>query len=301
LYIQQDTMIKKVFTRVALPVLVLLLGMVVATDAQDGILVRDTVETIVRARAPVPGTSGPVEQSYILIEVAKPRALLVLFAGGGGQLHLADGQLDITSTNFLVRSRHLFAASQRGFNVVVPDAASDILTLGTGLRGLRGSQAHLSDIAAMIEDVKNKVAGGADLPVCLIGTSRGTISASAYAATAQTLVPGAPAIDCLVLTASVTEPSGSPNESLDDVPLGDVTVPTLLAAHWRDKCFVTPPQALTELKAALIGTPRVTIRVFIGGTTPLSDPCGSLSPHGFFGIEPWVVKAIGNWTTHQLP
>lgn len=273
---------------------VLAIGTNAPAVAQDGILIQDTVETIPLPRPPVPGTAGPVTQSYILIEVETPRALLVLFAGGGGNLGLADGELDTTATNFLVRSRYLFAAGRGGFDIVVPDAASDILTLPAGLRGLRRSAQHLSDIAAIIEDARDKVAGGHELPVCLIGTSRGTISAAAYAATAQTVVPGSPAIECLVLTAPVTEPSSPPNESLDDVPLAEVRAPTLLVAHRRDACFVTPPQGLKQLETLLNGT-KVRSRTFVGGATPLSDACGGLSPHGFFGIEPWVAHVIGDW------
>jgi hypothetical protein len=279
-------------------VLILLLGLIGGrphmAHAQDPVRIRETVETISRSRTPV-ASAGAVQQRYLLTLTDEPRVILLLFVGGSGRLHLSEGLLETTSTNFLLRSRRLFAATSGGFAVAVPDAASDILTLHTGLRGLRRGQAHLSDIAAVIEDVRKKVTAGPRLPVCLVGTSRGAVSAAAYAATAQALIPGAPDIDCLVLTSPVTRPSRPPSESLEDVPLGHVTVPTLLVTDWHDVCRVSPPQGVTILEAALAGAPRVDKRIFVGGYPALSSGCRSLSPHGFFGIEPWVVKVIGNW------
>jgi hypothetical protein len=37
------------------------------------------------------------------------------------------------------------------------------------------------------------------------------------------------------------------------------------------------------------------VRNFDGGSTPLSDPCESLSGHGFFGIEQKVIEAVTMW------
>ena len=73
--------------------------------------VADNVITINLARSPLFGFTGLLQQSYILIdEVENPIACLVISPGGRGRLFVADGQLSINSTNFLVRSRHLFAA-----------------------------------------------------------------------------------------------------------------------------------------------------------------------------------------------
>jgi hypothetical protein len=99
----------------------------------------DQVVTFERARALAgcaPAPVAPIEQSYILVEAAPAataKAVLLLFAGGTGKLAIADQQLDINSNNFLVRSRHLFAA--QGFHVAVMDAATDFLTCPLGLRG----------------------------------------------------------------------------------------------------------------------------------------------------------------------
>jgi hypothetical protein len=38
--------------------------------------------------------------------------------------------------------------------------------------------------------------------------------------------------------------------------------------------------------------------LFNGGSTPVSDPCDPLSPHGFFGVEQRVIDAIAKWIKH---
>ena len=140
-------------------------------------------------------------------------------------------------------------------------------------------------------------------PICLVGTSRGTISAAAYAAEAPSA--SLPAIDCLVLTSSLTQAStsGPPFDQnlLIDVALESVNVPSYVVAHKEDKCYVTPPSDVKVLKSRLsVGSPKVGVKTFMGGTTTLSGECDPLSAHGFFGIEPRVVSDIGKWIRKQI-
>ena len=268
--------------------------LLVPTFAQATIL-SDTVRTITLTREPVTGDQ-PVTQSYIFIEVDNAVGTVFLFAGGHGKLFLDNWQLHIRQTNFLVRIRHHIAAE--GYHVVVMDAASDFRQLDAGLRGQRTGTAHLSDIANVIIDLPVNDPG----PICLVGTSRGTLSAGAYAAefpSNQFL----PAIDCLVLTSSVTRPGGNPlNQNvLDDVVLESVNVPSYVVAHKNDECVVTPPSDVTILESRLsVGSPKVKVKIFTGGTTTLSNECDALSAHGFFGIEPKAVNAIGKWIRKQI-
>jgi len=219
--------------------------------------------------------------------------VLVLFPGGNGTLNVFPGsRLSINASNFLVRSRWLFAAE--GFHVATLDAASDFLQLPTGLRGLRGSGEHLSDVAAVIADLRAWFPG---LPVWLVTTSRGT--GGAYAAALLGPAPTGP--DGLVLTSPLTRGAPADGDSLELVPLEQVTVPTLIVVHQDDACPLTPPEDANMLKQRLRGSaPRVTAFRFAGGSTPLSDPCDALSPHGYFGIEPRVVGRIAHWIT-QAP
>lgn len=260
-------------------------------------IVSDTVQTITLMRDPVEG-SPPVTQSYILIKIDNAVGTVILFVGGNGRAFLSDWQIGIGNTNFLIRTRHHFAAE--GFNVVVIDAASDFLQSPSGLFERRTGIEHLSDIAAVINDLPGKL--GADPgPICLIGTSMGTVSAGAYAAEA-TSNSTLPDIGFIVLTSSVTRQiSDAFRENLlDNVALEAINVPCYLIAHENDTCYATPPSDMAILKSRIgVNSPKVKEKFFTGGTTTLSNVCDALSAHGFFGIEQSVVSSIGKWIRNQ--
>jgi pimeloyl-ACP methyl ester carboxylesterase len=261
---------------------------VTPSSAQEGIA-SITVESVTRDRDPVVG-DPPVIQSYNLIKIENAVGTVVLFAGGSGKVGVGDWQLYIGVANFLVQSRFYFAAE--GFNVVIIDTPTDFWQLPYGLFGWRTSDEHLSDISAVINDLPNKL--GETGPICLIGTSMGTLSAAAYPAENPS-----DSIDCIVLTSSVTQSIENfpiAQNLLDNVDLESINVPVYLVAHQNDLCYVTPPSDIKVLKSRLSGgSPKVKTKIFDGGTTTLTDECNPLSPHGFFGIEPKVVKDIGKW------
>ncbi len=257
----------------------------------------DIVVTLDRSsdRGPVTCATSidPVEQSYILIEVPNAIASLVLFVGGNGRLFINNMQLGININNFLSRSRHLFASFN--FNVVVIDAATDFLSCQYGLSGWRLSPEHVSDINAVIQDLRGRYN---ELPIWVVGTSRGSVSA-AQAAAALSPESGGP--DGLVLTSSATIGSTEPYHlSVFDVDLKNITVPTLITTHKQDKCWVTPPEDTKVIKGRLVSAPKVGTHKYNGGFEPISDPCQALSCHGYFGIEPKVVKDIAEWIEKQV-
>lgn len=275
-----------------------LMGLMGTLVWADPVEVSTTVETITGPRMRF-DSAVLAEQSYILINVSvvdinndsvkdiDPIAVLLLFPGGGGKLKIANSQLGIRSTNFLVRTRNHFAA--KGLIVAVMDAASDFLDLAEGLKGHRvpgklHSAEHLQDIEAVMGDLRGKFPL---LPLWAVGTSRGTISAARAAAEATNPADG------LVLTASLTGPSG--NGDLSGVHLESVEVPTLIVTNKDDECSVTQPKDSKNLKTRLVAAPKVKVRIFKGGSTPLTDACSSLSAHGFFGIEQKVVNAVTRW------
>jgi len=252
----------------------------------------DQVVTFERPRAlascaPVP--VAPIQQSYILIEASpatSAKAVLLFFIGGNGELAVADQQLGINSTNFLVRSRHLFAAL--GFHVALMDAATDYLTCPSGLRGQRSSAQYTSDMQAVIDDLRTRYSG---LPVWAVGTSRGATAA------AQAGVAVAPSLSGIVLVAAVTETS---TPSVFDVALSSITEPVLIVVHKDDACWVSPPGDAAALASALTASQRVRSRQFQGGFPALdSNACNALTPHGFIGLEPTVVEKITKWIEKQ--
>lgn len=254
----------------------------------------DTVITLNRDRTPAVCSvnNDPVQQSYILVETNnEAEAVLVLFAGGSGKLNLADQTLGINSNNFLVRSRHFFAGHK--FHIAVLDAATDFLSCPEGLRGHRLSFEHGSDIAAVIEDLRIRYPNKA---IWAVGTSRGSTSAAQAAAV---LAAGSSGPDGIVLSSSVTRPSATGNTVLD-VALEIISVPTLIVAHREDSCVVTPPGDSKSIKTRLTSTPKSAIRIISGGLPALSEACGALSPHGYFGVELRVIKKISHWIKKRL-
>ena len=229
----------------------------------------------------IPTRPGVTQPALLVMPSQPPVGSVILFAGGDGQLGLTDGGMHWGRDNFLVRTRGLFA--DRGFLVAVVDAPSD--RGDRGLAQFRTSAAHAQDIAAVIAELR-RLAGK---PVWLVGTSMGTLSA----ANAAARIPEA--ADGLVLTSSVTRRSKSNPDTLMDVDLAEIRLPTLFAHHKNDACKVTPyvdiPGAMRQLKRA----PKVELLSFNGGSIPRSGPCDPLSAHGFLGIELEVVDAIAGW------
>lgn len=224
-------------------------------------------------------------QRFLVITPDKPKAAVILFAGGDGGLTLeADGRIPKLAGNFLVRSRQQFA--DQGLTTVVIDAPSDRQS-PPYLSGSRQTAEHVSDVKAVIAWLREQ----AKIPVWLIGTSRGTQSA-AYIATQLPLAEGG--ADGIVLTSSIVRDQRS--RAVPEMALDRVRIPVLVAHHRQDGCrvclFADVPPVLERLTA----TPRKELMVFDGGIS-VGDPCEARAYHGFNGIEREVVNAIAAWIT----
>jgi len=127
-------------------------------------------------------------------------------------------------------------------------------------------------------------------PLWLIGNSRGTISA-ANCAVRNKHKTGP---DGIVLTSSVTRKIRKNLDSLDDIELSDITVPTYVVHHKEDGCKVTPYNVARDLLDRLTAVRVKEFRGFSGGENP-GKPCKGNSYHGFLGIEDTVVQDIVSW------
>ena len=127
-------------------------------------------------------------------------------------------------------------------------------------------------------------------PVFLIGTSQGTIAAVNGAAHAR---PGL--ISGVVLTESVSMPGRLSDETVFDADPQDVRVPALVVANQKDACDVAPPDMAPRIAAAMTRSPSVRVLAVSGGEQRSDKACGSLSPHGYYGIETRVIGAISSW------
>lgn len=218
-------------------------------------------------------------QGFLLIVPERIQASVVLFAGGHGRLAIDDyGTIHKLGGNFLVRSRDYFA--REGMMVAVVDTPSDRRTL----HNFRTSLAHALDIKGVIAYLRQKK----DVPVWLVGTSRGTVSA---ANAATRLHEGGP--DGIVLTSTVFEPSRRP--SVYNTDLNAIDVPVLLAHHKHDGCKVTPYSGTSPFMNSVPNAAKVELITFEGQIGNAGNPCGGKSAHGFLGEERIVVKAIADW------
>lgn len=228
-------------------------------------------------------TRAGVTQSFVLLRRSEsPVATVILFAGGNGALKLASGHVSGLGGNFLVRNRGRFA--EQGFMVAVPDAPSDH---EGGLTGFRASAEHAADVVTLIAALRAL----APAPVWLIGTSMGTVSAASAAARLK----GAAGPDGLVLTSTITRWSRGERESVSDVRLGDIRIPTLVVHHREDACQFTPYSDIPGVLRDLANAPRRELLTFEGGDPPQSRPCEARAAHGYLGLDAQVVKAIADW------
>ena len=230
-------------------------------------------------------TRPGVTQSYFLARVPeKPQVIALLFPGGDGsmQLRTEKGQIKFVSlgNNFLVRSRAEFV--KRAAITAIADAPSD------QQRGMsdefRLGEQHFADISAVVADLTKRHPG---VPLFLIGTSRGTVSAAALGARFGQQLSG------VVLTATLF--LRSPPRARDKGPglsgfdFASIKIPLLFVHHVGDQCHVTPYG-----EALWLSEKYPLISVF-GGLPPRSEECEAQSTHGFFGKESGTVEEIVNW------
>jgi pimeloyl-ACP methyl ester carboxylesterase len=231
-------------------------------------------------RVTIPTRPGVTQSFYLTKPEGPPAASLILFTGGFGTLD-KYGPADLRHGNFLVRSRGLFVA--QGFIVAVMDVPSDESSLSDDFRF---GSAHRSDIAAVIAHLRQL----ANVPVWLIGTSRGTLSA----ANAATLPSGG--ADGVVLTSSILRSGGKHGfPTLFEAGLGNVAIPTLMVHNRDDGCQACPFRYAADLLERVTHAPRKELISFAGGDPPVTEPCEALSRHGYLGIEEKVVAAIAGW------
>ena len=213
-------------------------------------------------------TRPGVTESILFTGVAHPAASLIMFPGNFGLVRAVRG-------NFLIRVVPNFVALD--FNVAVADSPSDQPNGMTD--GFRMSEAHATDIAAVIAFLRQRAA----VPVWLVGTSRGTISAASVGVRL-----GPPRVDGVVLTSTVWV------QGIPQVPLEQLRVPTLIVHNRNDGCqasaFDHAALGLSRLSAA----PTKELIAVAGGRSR-SAACEAQSPHGYYGIEDQVVPLIGAW------
>lgn len=203
-----------------------------------------------------------------------PVATLVLFSGDVGRIN--GGK----SGNFLVRTRLGFAA--QGFEVATVAPPSDRLATGMD-EAFRTSAEHVTDVTAIIAELRRRVA----VPVWLVGTSMGTVSAASIAARAP-----AGTIDGLALTSSIVANAGGTRAIPAVVDVAAIRVPVVVLHNREDACPLCPFALVPAFVAAFTHAPRTRLLTVSGGSPPRTGPCEEYSRHGYYGVEDQAVAAV---------
>jgi pimeloyl-ACP methyl ester carboxylesterase len=238
--------------------------------------------------APVP--SFAAEERLILLDTrpgvsvmisyakhADAKATVVLLPGGTGGFRLKSGAP--ASGGFLFDNRDNFFSS--GFNVAVVNKPSDVKDLDFDFRS---GPEHVEDLRQVVAFLKKE--GG--LPIWLVGTSRGTISATAAAITF-----GNNDLAGIVLTSSIT--AWWKNGDVPSQDLETIRIPVLVVHHALDSCSICVPTQASRIIQGLTNAPVKKLIMVTGGGPPSGDECTSSHWHGFVGREQKVVRIIADW------
>lgn len=233
-------------------------------------------------------TREGVKQKFVYQKAVDPIASAVLFQGGPGTIGVAGSE-----EKGWVRNDGFFLAggagrfTENGVSAAAVDTPSDQRNLNSGFRS---SAEHAQDIAGVIAFMRHQAPGK---PVCLVGTSNGSLSATSGAALLGELGP-----DCIVLTSSV---SIKPESSIiarfahvfTDADLKKIKVPVLIVHHKKDSCKHTPYEPMLGYVKAFDHSPKVDFITVEGGQDH-SDSCNR-GHHQFLGVEREVTAQIADW------
>jgi hypothetical protein len=212
----------------------------------------------------------------LLIPVAKPKALVLLFPGGGGMLRLkSDGS---------TRNRHTFVRSvdqwaQYQIDAVLVDTPYDLGDLRRG--NLRERQDHMDRVGEVVQYYKNKT----KLPIWIFGHSMGTSTASYFA---SQFSERSKLLSGIIIAGTIR------TASLDD----GVSIPVLGIHHQDDACAGTPVSATQKI---IEGRPTKYVsklEIIEGGMTE-GNVCEAFAYHGFNQTESEFVKRAAQFILSQ--
>ncbi len=259
------------------------------TEALLAFLVTFTFNSLSRADQVQSGQLERIETRGVVVPIyavwnKDAVATVVLYSGGGGGFGKMGADGWPGSMNFLIRSAKLFAAHP--FNVILVGRATDVSTLD-GLT--RIGDDHDIDNQAIFRAIKAK----SPAPIWLVGTSMGTISATAAA-----IRDAGSNIAGIVLTSSVT--AYRVQGAVPSQDLAKIKVPVLVLHHERDACKVCTPYEAKGIAGSLKNSPIKKTVLVSGGDGASGHPCEALHYHGFIGMEREAVDLIANWVIHPL-
>jgi dienelactone hydrolase len=219
---------------------------------------------------------GEISTRTLLVPVAKTRAVVLLFPGGGGRASISD-EGTVKSRHTFIRSLNLW--SQYHIDAVLVDTPYDLGDLRRG--NLRERQDHMDRVGEVVSYYKNKTR----LPIWVFGHSMGTSTATYFAnqSSDQSKQLAGIIIAGTIRTASLSD---------------TVTLPVLGIHHPEDACLGTPVSAT---KRIIEGRPAKFISKLemIEGGVSEGNVCESFAYHGFNQTEPELIKRAAQFILSQ--
>lgn len=227
----------------------------------------------------------------VAVPETKPSAVLILLPGGNGLSALdANGCAKELRGNSLIRSIPEF--NKGGVATALADAPEDWRGRD-GLAGFRVEPAHAQALGVAVVEMRKRFA----VPVWLVGTSRGAISA----ANAASRLNGDAKPDGVVLTSPVSAGArGNLPWVAHDVflfPLERIAMPLLVLGHAKDTCVRSPPANVPRIADKATASPRKQAAIMEGGPGSNLKPgdlaaCEGRQPHGFVDQEADMAAGI---------
>ena len=210
----------------------------------------------------------------LFIGTKNPKALVLLFPGGGGMLRLKDDG-STSNRHTFVRSIDLWA--QYKINAVLVDTPYDLGDLRRGDR--RYQEDHLQRVAEVVSFYKSKTS----LPVWIFGHSMGTSTATYFANQVKINSLAGIIIAGTVRTARLSD---------------DAQFPVLAIHHINDQCAGTPLSASENIISSRPKNYISRIEIIEGGINA-GNVCDSFGYHGFNKTEPEMIKRAAQFILSQ--
>lgn len=212
----------------------------------------------------------------LLVPVSKPRAVVLLFPGGGGRAAISD-EGAVKSRHTFVRSLNLW--SQYQIDAVLVDTPYDLGDLRRD--NLRERQDHMDRVGEVVSYYKNKTR----LPIWIFGHSMGTSTATYFAnqSSDQSKQLAGIIIAGTIRTASL-------NDSF--------TLPVLGIHHLEDACLGTPVSATKRIIDGRQAKFISRLEMIEGGVSE-GNVCESFAYHGFNQTEPELIKRVAQFILSQ--
>jgi hypothetical protein len=212
----------------------------------------------------------------LFVGVQNPEALVLLFPGGGGMLHLKnDGA---------TRNQHTFVRSidqwaQYQIDAVLVDTPYDLGDLRRGDR--RGEEDHLIRAGEVVSFYKSKTG----LPIWIFGHSMGTSTATYFV---NQLNEDSKKIAGIIIAGTVR------TAVLDN----KVRLPVEAIHHMQDQCPGTPISNPERIISGRDKNVVSRLEVIEGGISE-GDICQSFAYHGFNQTEPELIKRAAEFILSQ--